>query len=143
MWLGPIQDSAFAERCLKSIEGQEGDYATWKRMHGMLSLAKEVSAAFGTQQVELTARNWLIPSTSPATRFPATSRRLLRPRTPPCKSHKRMSLSGLIIQIRAAQCGIPGLALACPRRVAQDQRADRVCTRHHAGVHQGQPGQDG
>lgn len=43
MWLGPIQDSAFAERCLKSIEGQEGDYATWKRMHGMLSLAKEVS----------------------------------------------------------------------------------------------------
>jgi len=45
MWLGPIQDSAFAERCLKSIEGQEGDYATWKRMHGMLSLAKEVSAA--------------------------------------------------------------------------------------------------
>lgn len=42
MWLGPIHDHEFAARCLKSIEGQQGDYATWKRMHGMLLVAQEV-----------------------------------------------------------------------------------------------------
>jgi len=85
MWLGPIQDSAFAERCLKSIEGQEGDYATWKRMHGMLSLAKEVSLNTLRSRKELTGRNWPIRSTSPATRFRATSRLRLLPLTPQCE----------------------------------------------------------
>ncbi|KAK4685606.1 tRNA (guanine26-N2/guanine27-N2)-dimethyltransferase, partial [Tremellales sp. Uapishka_1] len=41
MWIGPIQDSAFAERVLKGIEGQEADYATWTRMHGMLKMAQD------------------------------------------------------------------------------------------------------
>lgn len=43
MWLGPLQNTAFAHRVLKSIEGQEKDYGTWPRMKGMLTLVSEVS----------------------------------------------------------------------------------------------------
>lgn len=43
MWLGPIQDSAFAERVLKSTAGQEADYKTWTRIQGMVSMARDVS----------------------------------------------------------------------------------------------------
>jgi len=43
MWLAPIHDVDFAQRVLKSIEGQEKDYGTWPRVHGMLSLAANVS----------------------------------------------------------------------------------------------------
>lgn len=43
MWLAPIHDVSFAQRVLKSIEGQEKDYGTWPRVHGMLSLAANVS----------------------------------------------------------------------------------------------------
>ena len=43
MWLAPIHDVTFAQRVLKSIEGQEKDYGTWPRVHGMLSLAANVS----------------------------------------------------------------------------------------------------
>ncbi len=42
MWLGPIQESAFANRVLDSIDGQQGEYKTWTRMHGMLTVAQEV-----------------------------------------------------------------------------------------------------
>lgn len=42
MWLGPIQNSEFAAKVLEGIEGQQAQYKTWARMHGMLSLAKEV-----------------------------------------------------------------------------------------------------
>lgn len=42
MWLAPIHDPIFAQRVLKSIEGQEKDYGTWPRVHGMLSLAANV-----------------------------------------------------------------------------------------------------
>lgn len=44
MWLAPIHDVTFAQRVLKSIEGQEKDYGTWPRVHGMLSLAANVSS---------------------------------------------------------------------------------------------------
>lgn len=43
MWLAPIHDTAFVQRVLKSIEGQEKAYGTWTRIHGMLSLAANVS----------------------------------------------------------------------------------------------------
>jgi tRNA G26 N,N-dimethylase Trm1 len=43
MWLGPIHDPEFAKRALRCIEGKEEDYGTFKRMHGMLTLASEVS----------------------------------------------------------------------------------------------------
>lgn len=43
MWLGPIQDPEFAARVLKSIEGEQDKYGTWPRMHGMLTLAQQVS----------------------------------------------------------------------------------------------------
>ncbi|BEI84117.1 hypothetical protein CcaverHIS002_0407210 [Cutaneotrichosporon cavernicola] len=39
MWLGPIHDSEFAERVLKSIDGEQDKYGTWPRMNGMLTLA--------------------------------------------------------------------------------------------------------
>lgn len=42
MWLGPIQNSEFAAKVLEGIDGQQAQYKTWARMHGMLSLAKEV-----------------------------------------------------------------------------------------------------
>lgn len=42
MWLSPIHDTAFAERVIKSIEGQQADYKTWPRVHGMLSMARDV-----------------------------------------------------------------------------------------------------
>jgi tRNA G26 N,N-dimethylase Trm1 len=45
MWLGPIQDPAFCERVLKSTAGQEGDYKTWTRIQGMVSMARDVSFA--------------------------------------------------------------------------------------------------
>ncbi|RSH79757.1 RNA methyltransferase tRNA(m5U54)methyltransferase [Apiotrichum porosum] len=41
MWLGPLHDKDFIGRVLKSIEGQQANYGTWARMHGMLSLAQE------------------------------------------------------------------------------------------------------
>lgn len=43
MWLGPIHDPEFAARVLKSIDGEQDKYGTWPRMHGMLTLAHEVS----------------------------------------------------------------------------------------------------
>jgi len=43
MWLAPIHDPAFARRALKGIEGKKHEYGTWTRMHGMLTLASEVS----------------------------------------------------------------------------------------------------
>lgn len=43
MWLGPIQNSEFAAKVLEGIEGQQAQYKTWARMHGMLTVAKEVS----------------------------------------------------------------------------------------------------
>jgi tRNA G26 N,N-dimethylase Trm1 len=43
MWLDAIHDSEFADRVLKSIDGQKDSYNTWARMHGMLTLAKNVS----------------------------------------------------------------------------------------------------
>lgn len=43
MWLGPIQNKEFAERVLKSIEGQEMEYKTWNRIMGMVTMAKDVS----------------------------------------------------------------------------------------------------
>ena len=43
MWIGPLQDPAFARRVLDGIEGQKDCYATWPRMHGMLTLAESVS----------------------------------------------------------------------------------------------------
>jgi tRNA (guanine26-N2/guanine27-N2)-dimethyltransferase len=43
MWLGPLQDPAFAERVLHSTEGQQADYKTWDRIQGMVTLAKNVS----------------------------------------------------------------------------------------------------
>lgn len=49
MWLGPIQNQAFAERVLKGIQGQQGDYATWARMQGMLTIAKEVNESEGSK----------------------------------------------------------------------------------------------
>ncbi|BEJ14874.1 hypothetical protein CspHIS471_0406410 [Cutaneotrichosporon sp. HIS471] len=39
MWLGPIHDPEFAERVLKSIDGEQDKYGTWPRMNGMLTLA--------------------------------------------------------------------------------------------------------
>lgn len=42
MWLGPIQDSAFAERVLKGIENDQDKYGTWARMRGMLTVAGQV-----------------------------------------------------------------------------------------------------
>lgn len=41
MWLGPIQDTEFAARVLKSIDGEQDKYGTWPRMHGMLTLAHD------------------------------------------------------------------------------------------------------
>ena len=52
MWLGAIHDRDFAERALKSIEGQEKHYGTWKRMHGMLSLAKNVSRSSRFHEID-------------------------------------------------------------------------------------------
>jgi tRNA (guanine26-N2/guanine27-N2)-dimethyltransferase len=43
MWLAPIHDTTFVDRVLKSIEGQEKEYGTWTRIHGMLTLAANVS----------------------------------------------------------------------------------------------------
>lgn len=45
MWIAPIHDTAFVQRAIKSIEGQEKDYGTWPRVHGMLSLAANVSSS--------------------------------------------------------------------------------------------------
>lgn len=42
MWLGPIQNTAFAQRTLQSLQGQQQDYGTWARMQGMLTLAAQV-----------------------------------------------------------------------------------------------------
>ncbi len=42
MWLGPIHDTSFAARILKGIEGQKGEYKTWTRMHGMMTVTQEV-----------------------------------------------------------------------------------------------------
>jgi tRNA (guanine26-N2/guanine27-N2)-dimethyltransferase len=43
MWLGPIHDPEFCARVIKSIDADKEQYGTWPRMHGMLSLAMEVS----------------------------------------------------------------------------------------------------
>ena len=43
MWLGPLHDPDFVSRVLKGIEGKQADYGTWTRMHGMLSVARDVS----------------------------------------------------------------------------------------------------
>lgn len=51
MWLGPIQDSEFAERVLKSIENDKESYRTWPRMNGMLTMAHEVSGDCGASDV--------------------------------------------------------------------------------------------
>ena len=48
MWLGPIQDSAFARRCLDSIEGDKEHYGTWLRMQGQLTLAEQVCGKFSS-----------------------------------------------------------------------------------------------
>lgn len=86
MWLGPIQDNDFAERCLKSIEGQEGDYATWKRMHGMLLIAREVSRFRMPLRLMLTDRNSTNHFISPATSYPPFSSRHRRLPTRLCES---------------------------------------------------------
>ncbi|WVQ77202.1 N2,N2-dimethylguanosine tRNA methyltransferase [Cryptococcus sp. DSM 104548] len=41
LWLGPLQDNAFANRVLREIESTQADYKTYNRMHGMLSLAAQ------------------------------------------------------------------------------------------------------
>lgn len=43
MWLGPLHDSTFASRVLTGIEMEQKEYRTWTRMHGMLTVAQEVS----------------------------------------------------------------------------------------------------
>lgn len=43
MWLAPIHNVPFVQRVLQSIEGQEKEYGTWPRIHGMLTLAANVS----------------------------------------------------------------------------------------------------
>lgn len=53
MWIGAIQDNDFAKRVLSSIEGQQAEYKTWTRMHGMLTMASEVSEADGSTQHRL------------------------------------------------------------------------------------------
>jgi len=79
MWLGPIQDHQFAERCLKSIKGQEGDYATWTRMHGMLLCAREVRD-FHCCEITLTARSSTACSTLHVTKSHLSSAAALRQR---------------------------------------------------------------
>ena len=62
MWLGPIHDSEFAGRVLKSIENDKEHYGTWARMQGMLTLAESVGLCFMTQLlVPLTAAMQEIP----------------------------------------------------------------------------------
>jgi hypothetical protein len=73
MWLGPIQDTEFAGRVLKSIEGQQKDYGTWTRMHGMLTMAHEVSPSRKMGEIRANeGRNYRIRSTSHATRSTAS-----------------------------------------------------------------------
>jgi tRNA (guanine26-N2/guanine27-N2)-dimethyltransferase len=54
MWIGAIQDNEFAKRVLSSIEGQQAEYKTWTRMHGMLTMASEVSEANGCMAAPIT-----------------------------------------------------------------------------------------
>ena len=43
MWMGPIHDKDFTSRILESIKEQQDQYHTWPRIHGMVSIANEVS----------------------------------------------------------------------------------------------------
>jgi tRNA G26 N,N-dimethylase Trm1 len=60
MWIGAIQDNDFAKRVLSSIEGQQAEYKTWTRMHGMLTMASEVSEANGSTEGPDVSLMWRI-----------------------------------------------------------------------------------
>ena len=88
MWIGPIQDQAFAQRCLKSIDGQQGDYATWTRMHGMLTIASNVRLKCG-DVFKTETRNSKTHSTLHVTRSLAFSVRPALQHLKPCKYRRK------------------------------------------------------
>lgn len=42
MWLGPLHDREFIDELITTTETEKGNYGTFPRMKGMLTMAREV-----------------------------------------------------------------------------------------------------
>ena len=45
MWLGPLHEPDFIQGVLDDVKAQREAYGTWKRIEGMLTTARDVSAS--------------------------------------------------------------------------------------------------
>lgn len=134
MWLAPIHDVTFAQRVLKSIEGQEKDYGTWPRVHGMLSLAANVSPplCYFNDEADCdtgTGKSFLLDHKQVVWNFPLVISSDHQSSVSPLPLSLPLSVlfstgqpADVTLQISTAECGLQSLQIPRCWGINQDER---------------------